>query len=285
MIHELRSGRLPDLDAINTGLMPVVDSVQRCPDALLWLLRTEPAPGYLYRRATGTAVTAAVYGFRLGFDREALQDLALGGILLDIGKIDVPISLLAKADNLNAVEHSLIRKHVDHAMDMVRLVDDLPERVVEMVSSHHERCDGSGYPNQKRGAEIPLFARIAGIVDTYDAITQDRRYAPAISAHTALRYMHGQRSSKFDNALLQDFIRAMGIYPTGTWVELLDGSVGVVCAQDSQWPLTPRVAITTDRHGQARVPHTVRASRQNPIICARHSGLPGLITPDLEAIA
>ena len=285
MVRDARQGRLPDMVALNTGLSPVVDSVQRCPDALLWLMRTEPLPGYLYRRAIGTAVTASVFGYRLGFDQESLRELALGGILMDIGKVEVPVTVLAKSETLSPQETGLVRRHVHHGLDMMRIMEDVPERVVDMVSSHHERFDGSGYPQQQRGTEIPLFARIAGIVDTYDALTQNRRYAPAISAHTALRYLNGQRRSKFDGALMQEFIHAMGIYPTGTWVELLDGSVGMVCSQDSRWPLAPRVAVVSDAGGQHIDPRVVLASRMNPIISARHKGRPDLLAPDLDAIA
>jgi hypothetical protein len=284
-MREVRTGRLPDTDALNTGLAPVVDSVQRCPDALLWLMRTEPLQGYLYRRAIGTAVIATAFGYRLGFDQESLMELALGGLLMDIGKLEVPVTLLAKTDMLSPLEYGLVRRHVCHALDMVRVMEAVPERVVDMVSGHHERFDGSGYPEKQRGTEIPLFARIAGIVDTFDAITQERRYAPAISAHTALRYLNGQRRSKFDGALMQEFIHAMGIYPTGTWVELLDGSIGVVCSQDARWPLAPQVAITRNAQGVDTEPHTVIASRMNPIINARHTAETGLLTPDLEAIA
>ncbi len=285
MIRDVRAGRLPDVDALTRQLLPVVDSIQRCPDAALWLMRIEPPSGYVYRRALGTAITATVFGERLGLDREALHDLALGGLLLDIGKVEVPVSILAKRESLSQPEHEIIKRHVAYAQEIMRLMDDVPERVTEMVRSHHERFDGSGYPDKQRGSEIPLFARVAGIVDTYDAITQDRGYAPAISAHTALRYLSGQRHAKFDADLLQEFIHAMGVYPTGTWVELLDGSVGVVCSQNSAWPLTPRIAIMADRSGRPRQPCTVVANRHNPIVNARHSGHPGLDLPNLEAIA
>jgi len=285
MIRDARSGRLPDLNALIIGLSPAADSIQRCPDALLWLIRIEPPAGYLCRRACGTAVTAAFYGYRLGFDQTAIRELLLGGLLLDIGKSEIPITIMAKSQALTEVEFGMLRKHVDHAQGMVRMMANVPDRVVEMVSSHHERFDGSGYPQQQQGAEIPLFARIAGIVDTFDAMTQERHYAPAVSAHTALRYLNGQRHAKFDDALLQEFIHAMGIYPTGTWVELLDGSVGIVCAQDTGWPLTPSVAVMLDRNGLPSSPHTVKADRTNPIVRARDFGRPGLDAPDLETIA
>ncbi len=285
MISEARRGRLPDMAALNAGLVPTVDSAKRCPDALLWLLRTDSTDGYLYRRSIGTAIICAVYGNKLGFDRARLMELVMGGLLMDIGKTEVPVTILAKADNLSPEETGLVRKHVDYAIELIRVMEGVPDRVVSMVGNHHERYDGSGYPYKKRSTEIPLFARIAGIVDTFDAITQDRRYAPAISSHTALRYLSSQRQTKFDDDLLQEFIRAMGIYPTGTWVELLDGSIGVVCAQDPHWPLAPRIAIVSKSNGMPMETHTVNASRLNPVIRARHLPHPGCETPDLEALS
>ncbi len=89
--------------------MPIVESIQRCPDALLWLIRTEKSSGYLYRRSVGTAIIAVAFGQRLGFDKGTLLELALGGILLDIGKIDIPVTILAKTDNLTPVEYSWYR--------------------------------------------------------------------------------------------------------------------------------------------------------------------------------
>ena len=285
MIREVRMGSLPDTPALNTVLGPVVDSVQRCPDALLWLIHTEKLGGYLYRRAIVTAITATAFGYRLGFDRDSLMELALGGLLMDIGKIEVPVTLLAKPELLTPIEHCVVRRHVSHALGMVKVMENVPERVVDMVSSHHERFDGSGYPQQQCGTEIPLFARIAGIVDTFDAITLERRYAPAISGHNALRYLNSQRRSKFDGALMQEFIQAMGVYPTGTWVELLDGSVGMVCSQDARWPMTPRVAVVRDPNGNQVAPILVATTRANPIINARQTPEIDLLAPDLEAIA
>lgn len=285
LIQDVRNGEVPQLASLHAGLLPMVDSVQRSPDALIWLLRTEALHGHLYRRAVGTSVTATVFGHRLGFDEDTLMELALGGVLLDIGKIALPVPILAKPQALTPEEHGLVKRHVDHALTVVREIPHLPERSIDMVSSHHERFDGSGYPFNQRGTEIPLFARIAGIVDTFDALTLERHYAPAISAHNALRYLDGQRKAKFDGALMQEFVQAVGIYPTGTWVELLDGTVGVVCAQDRRGPLAPRVAVISDANHQPLAPRIVAVTRANPIINARHRSDQGMMPPDLEAIA
>ena len=277
MLQTVRLGRLPEIEQLNKGLAPVVESIRRCPDALLWLLSTEPSAGYMYRRSIGSAILAAAFGHRLGFDHIALTELALGGILLDIGKTEIPVTVLAKPSDLTLTETELVRRHVEHAMAILRVMDNVPDRVLDMLAGHHERIDGSGYPHQQRGTEIPLYARMAGIVDTYDAITQDRRYASAISAHTALRYLNNQRNRQFDDTLVQEFIQALGIYPTGTWVELLDGSVGVVCSQNSCWPLAPRVAVLRNGVGEKLEPKVVLANRSNPIVRTRDKdGGPGI---------
>jgi HD-GYP domain-containing protein (c-di-GMP phosphodiesterase class II) len=284
-IQTVRLGRLPEVESLQKGLAPIVESIRRCPDALLWLVSTEPSAGYVYRRSIGTAILSCAFGHRLGFDEVALGELALGGMLLDIGKTEIPVTILAKPNGLSPDEHDLVRRHVEHAMAMLRVTDDVPDRVMSMLAGHHERIDGTGYPHRQQGTEIPLYARMAGIVDTYDAITQDRRYAPGISAHTALRYLNNQRSRQFDDTLVQEFIQALGIYPTGTWVELLDGSVGVVCAQNSCWPLSPRVAVLSNGSGKKIKPQVIVANRSNPIVRSRDKRDGNDLTSNLGAIA
>ena len=137
---------------------------------------------------------------------------------------------------------------------MVRLSDTVDARVTEMVLGHHERIDGTGYPRRLAGTEIPLFARIAGIVDTFDAITLNRRYAAAMSAHDALRYMNHERGQHFDAALVDEFVHALGVYPTGTRVQLADGRSGIVCAQNPDWPLRPTILLTHNAQGSRLEP-------------------------------
>jgi HD-GYP domain-containing protein (c-di-GMP phosphodiesterase class II) len=239
-----------DIAPIDDKLDAFVDHVLEWPDAVQWILATEPGHGYLKRRSVGTAVYAIVFGQHLGFDRKALRDLALGALLLDIGKTGVPITILAKPKRLNSVERAFVRRHVDCSVTLVRLNARLDQRVIDMIGAHHERMDGSGYPHRIISSEIPLYARIAAIADTYDAMTQDRGYARARSGHDALRYLNTWRNTRFDAALVDEFIHAIGIYPVGTNVELTDGSIGTVCRHEPDEPKRPHVLITSDRHGK-----------------------------------
>ena len=243
-----RFGRieLAPLRRVTDGL---VQEVLQHPDAALWLIRMDSGHGLLYRRSVGTAVAGVMFGRQLGLKRAELAQLAVGGLLLDIGKTAVPIPLLAKPGRLNSTELAFVHRHVQQGFALLRVEQDVPRRVVEMVFGHHERIDGGGYPRGLRGTDIPLFARIAAIVDTFDALTVDRHYAGAISGHAALRYLNSKRGAAYDAALVGEFIDAIGVYPTGTRVEMSDGSSGLVCAQNADWPLRPQVLVTTDVHG------------------------------------
>lgn len=246
-------GRI-DLPPLQRAAASLVNEVLIHQDACLWLIRLNGARGLLYRRSLGTAIHAVVFGRQLGLDQAELGHLALGGLLLDIGKITVPVPILAKPSELNPAERWFIHRHVQKGFSMVRLSDTVDMRVTEMVLGHHERIDGSGYPRRISGTEIPLFARVAGIVDTFDAITLNRRYATAMSAHDALRYLNHERGHHFDAALVDEFVHALGVYPTGTRVQLVDGSTGIVCAQNPEWPLRPTVLLTHDVEGKRLEP-------------------------------
>lgn len=252
-------GRM-ELAPLRRAAASLVDEILVHADACLWLIRLNGASGLLYRRSVGTAVHAVLFGRQLGLAVAELRQLAVGGLLLDIGKTSVPVPILAKPAELNPAERWFVHRHVQQGFSLVRLSDGAEDRVNEMVLGHHERLDGSGYPRRLVGTEIPLFARIAGIVDTFDALTLNRRYASAISAHDALRFLNAERGERFDAALVDEFIHALGVYPTGTRVQLVNGSVGIVCAQDSAWPLRPMVLLTHDASGERLDPPRLVAS-------------------------
>jgi HD-GYP domain-containing protein (c-di-GMP phosphodiesterase class II) len=242
------------LAPLRRALEPIVTSLLADTDTLMWLMATELRVGFLHRRALGSAVLMTVAGHRIGFERSALDELALAGLLLDIGKISVPITILAKPDSLNDHERGFVLRHVRRGLYMVRTAAAISDTLEEAVLGHHERLDGSGYPRGLRGTHLPLAARLAGIVDTYDALMQDRRYAPALAAHDAMRLVNSMRGSKFDAAMVRTFIRALGLYPTGSWVQLADGRLGIVRSQSRDEPTRPFIALVSDSAGRGLQP-------------------------------
>jgi HD-GYP domain-containing protein (c-di-GMP phosphodiesterase class II) len=140
----------------------------------------------------------------------------------------------------------LVRLHVQHSLDIVENTPDLPPGIVEMVATHHERHDGSGYPWGLKGGDIPIFGRILGLVDSYDAMTCVRPYASSRSPHQAVAELYKQRGVLFQSELVEQFIQSCGIYPTGSLVELSSGQVGVVTEVHSLKRLRPRVMLLLD---------------------------------------
>ena len=247
VMGDLRNGRRLDLDKLRAGVQAMIDSVLRNPAALAWLKELKRHDGHTYHRAMGSSIWAASFGRHLGLSREELEDLALGGLLCDVGKASLPPTLLAKTTALNDEEAILVRRHVQHSLDIVAHTPGASVRVIEIVATHHERHDGSGYPQGLRGDQIPVFGRIMGVVDSYDAMTSPRPYARSLSPHQAVAELYEQRDRQFQAEIVEQFIQACGIYPTGSLVELTSGEVGVVIEVHSLKRLRPRVMLLLDR--------------------------------------
>ena len=249
-VQGIRRSEALVLAPLRHALAPVVNSLLSDADKIPWLLAAELKVGFLHRRALGCAVLMTLAGHRVGFERPMLDELALAGLLLDIGKLSVPITILAKTGPLTNHDRGFIERHVRRGLYMVQSQSDVSEPLEEAVLGHHERLDGSGYPRGLRGTQLPLPARLAGLVDTYDALMQDRRYAPAVAAHDAIRLVNGMRGRKFDTAIVRSFIRALGLFPTGSWVQIADGRLGIVRQQANDEPTRPWVALVSDSAGR-----------------------------------
>jgi HD-GYP domain-containing protein (c-di-GMP phosphodiesterase class II) len=231
-IHRATRRRQPlELQPVKQAIDGLIENFESDPNTLIWALAANRRMYYLGRRSVGCAVWVLALGRRLGLDRTALHELMLGALLLDIGKLNVPVVILAKTRGLNETEQNFARRHVTEGIRMLESVGGLSAATVEMVRSHHERIDGSGYPYGLQGDEISLYAQIAGIVDSFDAMSLSRYYADGLSGHAALSMLQKQRGEKFDPALINQFVSAIGEFPTGTWVEFSDGCTGIVCLQ------------------------------------------------------
>ena len=242
----LRSGDGLDTAAVEQAVTPLVESVMRNPDAYFWLETLRHHDSYTYSHAMNCCALMAAFGRHLGLGDRELRDMATGGLLLDIGKTAVPEELLERAGALEAPEQAVVREHLQHG---VRLYDesgaDNPY-VREIIQTHHEREDGSGYPSHMAGDRIPLFGRIAGIVDSFDAMTSVRPYRASVSKYDALQQMYRERGRLFQSDLLEQFVQCLGVYPVGTLVELSTGEVAVVTAQNPVRRLFPQVMVLTD---------------------------------------
>ncbi len=246
VMGDLSSGRKVDLPKLKDGIEAMVDSILRNPTAVTWLREMKRKDNYSYQHALGCAIWAASFGRYLGLERSDLQKLALGGLLFDVGKIQLPRELLDHKGPLSDDQRGAVHRHVEYSLALVEDIPSLPAGIVEMIATHHERHDGSGYPRGLKGAEIPRFGRIMGLVDTYNAITTARPYAAGRSPHEAVEELYRNRGVLFQPELVEQFIQSCGIYPTGSLVELSNGQVGVVTQVHPLKRLRPRVMLLLD---------------------------------------
>ena len=129
---------------------------------------------------------------------------------------------------------------------MVSDMKGVNNEIIATVLNHHERHNGSGYPRGIPGNQIPVNGRIAALVDCYDAITSERAYSSAISAYDAVQLIYEWRDKDFQVDMVEQFIQCIGLYPTGTLVELSTNEVGLVLSQNRVRRLRPKVMLVLD---------------------------------------
>jgi HD-GYP domain-containing protein (c-di-GMP phosphodiesterase class II) len=250
VIEGIQQGKGVDVGRVKDAVAPMIDSVLRNQDAMAWLVYLRKRDQYTYQHSIASSVWAVMLGRHLGFDRHGLDTLAMGGMLLDIGKAKVPEEILLKEGALDESELARMRAHVKLGLDIVKSTPGINADVLAMIASHHERHDGSGYPQGLVGNDIPVFGRISGLVDCFDAMTTRRPYATAKSSYDAIRELNSLAGTRFQKELVEQFVQALGMFPTGTLVELSTGEVGIVIEQNRVRRLRPRIMALLDADKQ-----------------------------------
>ncbi len=235
-----------DVVRVRKAVEPIIESILRNPDACIWLALLKQQDAYTYQHSLGTAIWSVALGRQLGLPKSDLRSLAIGGLLFDVGKLCLEPELLSTDRPLTEDDYEKVRSHVSLGVEMIRETGLMNQDVLDMIAHHHERHDGSGYPAGLSGSAIPVFARIAAIVDCYDAVTSHRPYASAITPISAIKLLNERKGIDFQPELVEEFIQAVGIYPAGSLVELSSGEVAVVVAQYRTQRLRPQVMVMLD---------------------------------------
>lgn len=206
---------------------------------------------YTFAHSVNVATLSALIGVLVGLDNKMVSELVLGGLLHDLGKTMVPTDILNKPSSLTDIEFTTIKNHPTMGADKIVTMLNLPnaERLSIQARQHHEKLNGTGYPNGLKGKEIHLYGRICAIADVYDALTSARPYKRAYTPAIAYNIMANCSPGQFDTDLLNMFFSNVAIYPVGTVVKTTLGHAIVKNIEFGKTN-TPTIIVFANRDGK-----------------------------------
>ena len=262
VMSDARFGKQIELEKIDPVVEKMTLSVLRNPGALSSLGLVKQKDTYTFQHSVSVGVLLINFCQHLHLGKDIIQQAALGGLLHDIGKMKVPNDILNKLAKLSEKEFMVMQQHVAYGVEILRQTVGISPVSLEIAAQHHERFDGSGYPNKLKSNAISQLGQMAAIVDVYDAITSTRIYHDPMEPTDALRKLLEWSKFHFNEELVQHFIRCIGIYPVSTLVRLESGLLGVVIEEGRQKLLCPIVrAIYDSKKNCAITPHDIDLSQ------------------------
>lgn len=262
VMQDARLGKAIELDRVSPMVEHITASILRNPGALLGLLRIKSKDDYTFLHSVSVCTLLVAFCRSRNMNEETTYQAGLGGLLHDTGKALVPDHILNKPGRLSDDEFNIIRKHPQDGYEILQRTPAIGPIPLDITLHHHERRDGSGYPDRQGGDDISELAQMAAIVDVYDAITADRCYHKGLPAAEALRKIYEWSKFHFNPVYAQEFVRCVGIYPVGTLVLLESGRLAVVVEPHESSLLTPKVNVFYDTNKKSFIqPQTVDLAR------------------------
>ena len=262
VMADVRLGNAVDIDRVEPMVEDITESILRNPGALVGLLRIKTKDDYTFLHSISVCALMVAFCRSRGLDAATTHQAGLGGLLHDTGKALVPDAILNKPGPLSPEEFALVKRHPRDGHAILLQTPEVGPIPLDITLHHHERRDGSGYPDGLAGDAIGELAQMAAIVDVYDALTSERSYHKAIPAADALRKIYEWSKFHFNPVFAQDFMRCVGIYPVGTMVKLESGRLAVVIEAHESNLLAPKVNVFFSTRSNAYIkPETVDLSR------------------------
>ena len=276
-----------DVKAGSVVVEDIVGSMLRNANALQAIGKLRSQDDYTFSHCVNVSMLTAMFVRSLGHSEDEVFNAGMGGFFHDLGKARMPAKLLTASRRLTPEEFSTMRQHARLGYEYLTKVPEVPESVRLAALEHHERIDGTGYPDGKRGEDISMLGKIVAIVDVYDALSSRRAYKDAMLPHRVLGLLYGMRARDLDEELTEQFIRCMGIYPAGSIVKLGTGEIAVVTQISYASPLYPKVLVVRDAYASPLKPHELdlALAKDIPIAACLEHGAFGVYPERILKIA
>ena len=246
LMEAVRRGDKPDVSLAESAVDPMIASILRNRDAMTSLVSLKVQSDAVYQHSIRVCILSAVLGTRLGLSQRELKTLGMGALLHDTGKMRLETKLVDKAGPLSQED---FEKYKHHPLLGARIFDEAPsieKQSLLILLQHHERADGSGFPQGLTGDQISRMAKIVMIVDTFDNLTARASAERKQTAYDALSWIRDWGSEGFDANLIDEFVEALGIYPVGSFVRMNDNRMGIVMSVHHNPSLLPQVWVVFD---------------------------------------
>ncbi|WP_367988941.1 HD-GYP domain-containing protein [Vibrio sp. NTOU-M3] len=241
LLNHTFEGKIVDVAEIEDWADDLIEAALVDSDALQCVSALRQKDSYLLEHSVNVACLLVTFGKHLDMPKETLKQMAIGGIIHDVGKVKVKDEVLHKPAKLTPDEFEHMKLHQVFAKDLISPIQGLSDVSRDVCLMHHEKLDGTGYPNGLKEEQIPQHGRMSCIVDIYDALTADRCYKLGMSSAAAFKILLSLTPFHLDRELVYKFINCIGMYPVGSIVELSDGRVGIVWTSNESEPLKPEV--------------------------------------------
>jgi len=262
MFQEARMGNAIDHAAAGELVEEISNSVLRNPGALISLARLRSADDYTYMHSVAVCALMVALARQLELDEGQTREAGMAGLLHDLGKALIPMEVLNKPGKLTDEEFHIVKNHPVEGHRLLVEGGGASKVSLDVCLHHHEKVDGTGYPEGLKDADISLYAKMGAVCDVYDAITSNRPYKNGWDPAESIRKMVEWSSGHFDTHIFHAFVKSIGIYPTGSLVRLASGRLGVVIEQSPKSLLAPQVRVFFSTKSKTYIlPETIDLSK------------------------